>query len=110
MELLFGNGYLWKVIDDTKSCFMWMEVHDLIFHQCVFTANSLRRQPTTSQFFHPLTPQTLVLVAAAIHYTLSEYGTGMKVPVMFCQDKYQGKFCPSMVINCITAEAITLLN
>jgi len=25
---------------------------------------------------------------------------------MFSQDEYQGKFCPSMVIDCITAEAI----
>jgi hypothetical protein len=86
-----------------------MEVLDLIYHQFFFTANSLGRQPTTSQFFQPLTPQTLALVAAAIHCVLSEYATGKKVTVMFSQDEYRGKFCPSTVIDCIIAEATALL-
>jgi len=60
----------------------------------------------TSQFFQPVTPQTLALVAAAIHCPLSEYATGKKITVMFSQDEYRGKFCPSTVIDCITAEAI----
>jgi len=83
-----------------------MEVFDLIYHEFFFTAISLGRQPTTSQFFQPLTPQTLALVAAAIHCALSEYATGKTVTVMFSQDEYQGKFCPSTVIDCITAETI----
>jgi len=83
-----------------------MEVLDSIYHQFFFTANSLGRQPTTSQFFQPITPQTLALVAAAIYCAMSEYATGKKVTFMFSQDKYRGKFCPSTVIDCITAEAI----
>jgi predicted oxidoreductase (fatty acid repression mutant protein) len=51
----------------------------------------------------------LALVAAAIHCTLSQYTTGKKVTVMFSQDEYQGKFCPSMVIDCITAEVTAQL-
>jgi len=47
----------------------------------------------------------LALVAAAIHSALSVYATGQKVTVMFSQDEYQGKFCPSTVMDCITAEA-----
>jgi hypothetical protein len=76
-----------------------MEVLDLIYHQFFFTANSLGRQPTTSQFFQPLTPQTLVHVAAAIYCALSEYASGKKIPVMFSPNEYQGKFCPSTVID-----------
>jgi hypothetical protein len=86
-----------------------MEGLDFRYHQFLFTANSLGRQLTTSQFFQPLTPQTLVLVAAAIHCVLSEYATGKKVTVMFSQDEYRGKFCPSTVTNCISAEAIALI-
>jgi len=85
-------------------------VLDIIYHQFFFTANSLGRQPTTSQFFQPLAPQTLALVATAIHCALSEYATGKKITVMFSQDEYQGKFCPSTVMNCITAEATALIN
>jgi len=84
-------------------------VLDLIYHQSFFTANSLGRQPTTSQFFQPLTPQTLALLAVAIHCALSEYATGKKVTVMFSQDEYQGKFCPSTVTDCISAKAIALI-
>jgi hypothetical protein len=85
-------------------------VLDLIYHQFFFTASILGRQPTTSQFFQPLAPQTLALVAAAIHCVLSEYATGKKVAVRFSQDEYRGKFCPSPVMDCITAEATALIN
>jgi len=108
--LLCDDAYLSKVIDDKMSWFTRMEVLDLIFHQFFFTANSLGRQPTTSQLFQPLTPQTLALVAAATHCALSEYATGKKVTVMFSQDEYQDKFCPSTVMDCITAEATALIN
>jgi len=97
-------------MEDTKSWFTWMEVIDSIYHQCFFTANSLGRQPTTLQFFQPLTPQTLALVAAVIHCALSEYATGIKVTVLFSQDEYRGKFCPSKVIDLITAETTALIN
>jgi hypothetical protein len=83
-----------------------MDVLDLIYHQFSFTANCLGRVATTSQFFQHLTPQSSALVAAAIHCALSEHATGLKVPVMFSQDEYRGKFCPSTVIDCITAEGI----
>ena len=86
-----------------------MEVLDLIYHQFFFTANSLGQQPTTSQFFQPLTLQTLALVAAAIHCALSEYATGKKATVMFSQDEYGGKFCPSTVIDWIAADSIALI-
>jgi len=108
-ELQFDDAYLGKVIDDKKSWYTWMKVLDLIYHQFFFTANSLGRQPTTSQLFQPLTPQTLVLVAIAIHCALPEYATGKKVTVMFSQDEYQGKFRPSTVIDCISAGATALL-
>ena len=91
---------------------MWytqIKVRDLIYPQFFFTTNSVGRQPTTLQFFQPLTPQTLALVATAIHCALSEYATGTKVTVMFSQDEYRGKFCPSTVIDCITAETTALL-
>jgi len=67
---------------------MPMAVFDLIHHQFFFTANILGGQPTTSQFFQPLTLRTLALVAAAIHSALSEYASGMKVTVMFSHDEY----------------------
>jgi len=109
-ELLFDDAYLSKVIDDKKSWFMRMEVLDLIYQQCFFTANSLGLQVTTSQVFQPVAPQTLALVVKAIHFELSEYATGKKVTVMFSQDEYPGKFCPSLVMDCITAEATALIN
>jgi len=74
-----------------------------------FTENSLGWQTITLQFFQPLTPQTQAIVAAAIHCVLSEYATARKVTVMFSQDEYRGKFCPSTVIDCVTAEAIALI-
>ena len=91
------------------SWFMLMEVLDSIYHQFIFTANSLGQQPTTSQFFQPLTPQTLALVATAIHCVLSQYATGKKITIMFSQDEYRGKFYPSTVTDCISAEAIALI-
>jgi len=109
MELLFDDAYLSKVIDDKKAWSTRMEVLDLIYHQFFFTANSLGQQPTTSQFFQPLTLQTLALVAAAIHCALPEYAIGKKVTVMFSQDEYRGKFCHSTVIDLITADAIALI-
>jgi len=76
------------VVGDKKPWFTRMEVLDPINHQFSFTANSLGRQPVTSQYFQPLAPQTLVLVAAAIHWALSEYASGKKATVMFSQDEY----------------------
>jgi hypothetical protein len=49
-------------------------------------------------------------VDAAIRCALSECATGKKVTVMFSQDEYGGKFCPSTVMDCITAEANALIN
>jgi hypothetical protein len=95
-ELLFDDTYLSKVVDDKKSWFTRMEVLDLIYHQFFFTANSLGRQPTTSQYFQPLAPQTLALAAAAIHFMLSEYASGKKATVMFSQDEYRGTFVHSL--------------
>jgi len=69
-----------------------MEVLYLIHHQFFFTANSLGRQPTTSQFFQYLAPQTLVLVAASIYCALSEYATGKKPTVMLSHNEYGGTF------------------
>jgi hypothetical protein len=94
-ELLFDDAYLSKVVEDKKSWFTRMEVLDLIYHQFFFTANSLGRQPTTSQYFQPLAPQTLALVAAAIQCALSEYPSGKKATVMFSQDEYRGTFVHS---------------
>jgi hypothetical protein len=109
-KLVFDAAYLSKVIHNKKSCFTHMNVLYLIYHQFFFTANSLGRQPTTSQFFQPLTPQTLALEAVAIHCALSENATGKKVTVMFSQDEYQGKFYASTVMDCITVLATTLIN
>jgi hypothetical protein len=64
-----------------------MEVFDLLYHQFGFTANSLGQQPTTLQFFQPLTLQTLALVATAIHCALPEYGSRNKFTVMFSHDE-----------------------
>jgi len=87
-EFLFDDAYLSKVVNDKKSWFTLMEVLDLIYHQCFFTANSLGRQPTTSQYFQPLAPQTLALAATAIHCAMSEYASGKKATLGFSQDEY----------------------
>jgi hypothetical protein len=91
-ELLFVDAYLSKVIEDKKSLFTRMELLDLVYCQFFITANRLGRQPTRSQYFQPLTPETLALVAAAIHCTLSEYATGKQATVIFSQHEYQGTF------------------
>jgi hypothetical protein len=57
---LFDHAHLSKVLDDNKPWIMRLEVLDLIYHQFFFTANSLGQQPTTPQFFQPITPQTLM--------------------------------------------------
>jgi hypothetical protein len=98
-ELLFDDASHPKVIDDKKAWFTRLDVLDLIYLQFFFTTNCLGQQPTTSQLFQPLTPPTLVLVAAAIHCALPEYATGKKIIVMFSQDEYRGKFYPSVVIG-----------
>jgi hypothetical protein len=79
------------------SWFTQTELLDLIYHLLLFTANTLGRQLTTAQFFQPLTPQTLALVAGAIHCVLSQYATGKKVTVMFSEDEYRRKICLSTV-------------
>ena len=108
-ELLFDDAYCSKVVDDMKASFTWMKVLDLLFHQFFITANSLGWQPTTPQFFQPLTLLTLGIVAMSIHCAQSVYSTGKKVTVMFSQDEYRGEFCPSMMIDCLTTEAIALI-
>jgi hypothetical protein len=75
-ELLIDDAYLSKVVDDKQSWLTRKEMLDLIFHRLFFTANSLGHQPTTSQYFQPLTLQTLALATAAIHCAFSEYGSG----------------------------------
>jgi hypothetical protein len=105
-ELLFDEAYLSNVVNDKKSWFMRMEVLDLIYHQFFFTANSLGRQPTSSQYFQPLAPQTFALTAAAIQCALSEYASGKKATVMFSQDEYRSTCGPSPVIT-FTLEATT---
>jgi len=106
-KLLFDDASLSKVIDDKKSWFTRMEVLDLLCHQCFFTANSVGRQPTTSQYFEPLAPHSVALAAAAIHCALSQYGSGKQATVMFSHNEYRGTFGPSPVIN-FTLEAFAL--
>jgi len=69
----------------------------------------LGRQHTTSQYFQPLTPQTLALGAAAIHCVLSEHTSGNEAMVMISQDEYRGTSSASRVIN-LTPEATPLMN
>jgi len=108
-ELLRSNVSVSHVMNDKKSWFTCMIVLDLIYHQFFFTTNCLVHQPTTSQICQPVTPGIEVLAAADIHYMLSEYATGKKVMVMFSQDRYPGKFCPSTVIDLITGEDTALI-
>jgi len=105
-DLLIDEAYRSMVVDDKNSWFTRMEVLDLIYHKFFFAANSLGCQPTTSQYFQPLAPQTLALAAAAIHCALSEYASGKKATVMFSQDEYRGTFGLSPVITS-TLEATT---
>ena len=108
-EVMFDDQYLSKVVDNEKSWFTQVEMHDLICHQFFFTANSWGCQPPTSQYFQPLTPQTLALVAAAIQCALSEYASGKIVTVMISQDEHRVTYCPSPMII-ITPEATALIN
>jgi len=87
-ELLFDDAYLSKVVDDMKSWFTRMEVLDLIYHQSLLTANGFGRQPTTSQYFQPLAPQTFALVAAPICCALLDYAHREMVTEMCSQDEY----------------------
>ena len=67
-ELLLDDAYLTKVVEEKKSWFTRMEVLDLIYHQYLFTANSLGCQPTASQYLQRLTPQTIALATAATDF------------------------------------------
>jgi len=87
-DLLSDHAHLSMVVNDKKSWFKRREILDLIYHQFFFTANSLGRQPSTSQYFQPLAPQILALAAAAIHCALSEYARGMNATVMFTPDEF----------------------
>jgi len=91
-DLLFDDAYLSKVVDNKKSWFTRMEVLDLIDHQLFCTANSLGCQPTTSLYFQPLAPQTLALVATAIHCVLSEYAGGKKPQLCFLKMNIEAHF------------------
>jgi hypothetical protein len=105
-ELLFDNVYISKVIHHNQSWFTQLEVPDLTLHQVFCTINCFVRQPSTSMYFQPLAPPTLVWAAAAIHCVLSEYASGMKATVMFSQDEYQGIFGLFPLMN-FTLEATT---
>jgi len=109
-DLLIANVYLLRVVDDEKLSFTQMELLDLIDNQCCLTTTTLGRQPIVSQCFQPLALQSLALWAAAIDCVLSEYATGKNVTVMLSQDEDQGKFCHSMVMDCMAAEATALIN
>jgi len=91
------------------SWFTQIEVIDLTFHHFLFTAKGFWCQPTASQYFQPLIPQTLALAANAIHCAVSDYASGIMAKVIFSQDEYQGTFCPSLVLN-LTPEASALIN
>jgi hypothetical protein len=56
MERLFDNAYLVKVLNNKKWWHMRMEVLNLIYDHFFFITNNLGLQPTTSQYFQPLTP------------------------------------------------------
>ena len=98
-KLLLDDAYLSDMFYDESLSFTWMKLPDLNYHEITFTANSLGHQPTRPQYFKPLALQTLALAAAGIHCTLSEWGSGKKAMVMFCQDEYWGTFCPSPETN-----------
>jgi len=75
----------------------------------IFTANNMGRQPMTSQHFRPLTLQTSLLAAAAIHCALSEYACGKKATVMLSQDEYRGTFWTSHLMTFLL-QATALFN
>ena len=84
-----------------------MEVLDLLYHSFLFTANSLKCQPTTSQYFWHLTLQMLVLAATPISSSLSEYASWTKATVMFTQHEYPGTFSTSPVVKFYSASHCT---
>jgi hypothetical protein len=106
MELQVDDAYHSKVVDEKKSWFTSMEVLNFIYHQFLFTTNSLGCQPTISQYFQPPTPQTVALAATAIHCLLSEYASGKKAKILIPHDEYQAAFDSSLLIN-FTLEATT---
>jgi len=108
-DILFDHAFLSKVMDDKAFWFTWKEVLDQISNQLFFTTYSLWAEHTSSQFSHPVILLTLALVATANHCGMSDYATGKRVMVMCSPDEYEGKSCPSMVIDCITAEATALI-
>jgi hypothetical protein len=107
-EILFDDAYLSKVVDDRKTWFTGIEVLELIYPQFLYSANSLRCQPTSSQYLQPLATQTSSPAATAIYCALAKYTSGKEAMVMFSQDEYQGPFAPSPVFNFIL-EATTQL-
>jgi len=115
VNLGFGWGapvWWWsrfKDVDDSVSWFMRMELLDLIHCHFLITANSVGRQPSSFQYFQPLTPLTFVLAATAIHSAQSEYACRTKATVMFSEDEYHSTFCPFPVIK-FTPEATALVN
>jgi len=50
-EHLFDDTYLSKTVDEKTSWLTQMAVLDDIYNQFFFAANTLGRQPTTSQYF-----------------------------------------------------------
>jgi len=97
------------VVEYQQSWLTWMGVHHLMNHKFAFTTRHVGRQPTRSQDFQPLTPQTLAQPAAGIHCVLSEYSSGNMATVMISEEHYWGTYCPSPVIN-FTPEATALFN
>jgi len=108
-ELLYEDAYLSTVLDDKKLWFTQMEMVHLIYNEIFFAANSFVCQPTSSQSFQSLTPQSLALAAAAVHRALSAYASGKKATVIFSADEYLGTVCPSLVIK-FTPEATASIN
>jgi len=108
-ELLFDDAHFSHLMYDQTSLFTQMEVVDLMYHQFFFTVNCLGCQPTKSQFFQLLAPQTLALAAAAIHLALPKDATGKYDMVMMSQEECRGTGCFLPVIDC-TLEATAPVN
>jgi len=75
-----------------------VEVLNLIYPPFFFPTNAFGHQPTTFQFFLPLTPLTFVLVATAILCMVSEYASQKNAMVVSFQNEYSGKLCSTPVI------------
>jgi hypothetical protein len=67
------NSYLNKIVKDQQSWFQQIEVIDSVYHQFFFLANIMGCQSMTSLYFPPVTLQTLIVAAAAVHGTTSDY-------------------------------------